>query len=375
MDLENKTKEENLKRKQKNDYEELIRLRNLNKKMENQIITLEKNMAYFEQENQDFKNMVSQLQSENTQLFQNFQDAQNKSIQESRNFERQIESLVQEINSNKIQFEDIKIKEYNQFKEIEEYKQKYHNTKNANKQLKIDNNKLWDQIKDIQKQLVQEQKKKNNKQLCKKFKKQKITNLSGEHLSKLGCLSDYSALLDIQDKMMRDETGSLILQEKPRVNNDTANLDYLLNFPKNTFGYNYARFMSDRRYSSEERPKVTYLPDFELAYIFQRYKEIHDFIHVLLGYDVTVYDEIIVKWYEMIQLALPSASISSFFGPLKFTKEEIIDFNTNELPKITQQAKQSKFIMNLYFEKEYKTDINELRKKMNITLKPKLFYE
>lgn len=33
--------------------------------------------------------------------------------------------------------------------------------------------------------------------------------------------------------------------------------------------------------------------------------KIHDFVHTLLGFDVTVYDEIVVKWYEMIQLGFP----------------------------------------------------------------------
>lgn len=65
--------------------------------------------------------------------------------------------------------------------------------------------------------------------------------------------------------------------------------------------------MKDRDFTSDERPIVKYIPDLELAYVYQRYKEvieyfllqIHDFIHVLLMYDVSVYDEIVVKWFEM----------------------------------------------------------------------------
>ena len=48
----------------------------------------------------------------------------------------------------------------------------------------------------------------------------------------------------------------------------------------------------------------------------QRYREIHDTLHVLLGYNVSVSEEIAVKWYEMSMLGLPSAALSSFFGPL-----------------------------------------------------------
>jgi len=88
--------------------------------------------------------------------------------------------------------------------------------------------------------------------------------------------------------------------------------------------------MGDRSFSSAERPLVKYIPDLELAYVYQRYKEvitninikIHDFIHVLLIYDVNVYDEIVVKWFEMAQLGLPSTTLSAFVGALKLKCEE-----------------------------------------------------
>lgn len=45
---------------------------------------------------------------------------------------------------------------------------------------------------------------------------------------------------------------------------------------------------------------VRFVDDEELAYVAQRYREIHDFMHVLLGFDsISVQDEIAVKWYVM----------------------------------------------------------------------------
>ena len=84
----------------------------------------------------------------------------------------------------------------------------------------------------------------------------------------------------------------------------------------NTFGFQYATWMQKHEFSSDERPLVKYVQDIELAYILQRYREIHDTLHVLLGYDVSVAEELAVKWYEMAKLGLPSASLASFFGPL-----------------------------------------------------------
>jgi ubiquinone biosynthesis protein Coq4 len=42
---------------------------------------------------------------------------------------------------------------------------------------------------------------------------------------------------------------------------------------------------------------VRFVDDEELAYVAQRYREIHDFMHVLLGLNsISVHDEIAVKW-------------------------------------------------------------------------------
>ena len=74
--------------------------------------------------------------------------------------------------------------------------------------------------------------------------------------------------------------------------------------------------MIKNNFSPDERPVSKYIQDLELAYVMQRYREVHDTIHVLLGYNVSVSEELAVKWYEMSMLGLPSAALSSFFGPL-----------------------------------------------------------
>lgn len=91
-----------------------------------------------------------------------------------------------------------------------------------------------------------------------------------------------------------------------------------------SFGYQYASWMSKHSFDSESRPVAKYVQDLELAYIIQRYREIHDALHVLLGYDVSVSEELAVKWYEMSKLGLPSAALASFFGPANLLYTSII---------------------------------------------------
>ena len=135
-------------------------------------------------------------------------------------------------------------------------------------------------------------------------------------VSKCGDLSSHVALEKIRKKMEADEEGRAILRDKPRVTPVTWNVDDLLSLPDGTFGHEYAFFMHSHGYSSTERPVVKYVPNIEHAYILQRYKEVHDMAHVLLGYGTTVTEEIAIKWFEMIQTELPMSALSAFVGPL-----------------------------------------------------------
>jgi hypothetical protein len=57
------------------------------------------------------------------------------------------------------------------------------------------------------------------------------------------------------------------------------------------------RFMVGQGITPDSRRPVRFVDDEELAYVAQRYREIHDFIHVVLGMDsISVHDEIAVKW-------------------------------------------------------------------------------
>eukprot|EP00347_Sterkiella_histriomuscorum_P016389 403353374 len=193
-----------------------------------------------------------------------------------------------------------------------------------------------------------------------------------DYVAAVGDLSSVHTLKEIRRKMHADIEGQQILKEKPRVNSETWNKQRLLALPDHTFGHQFARWMKEKDFSSDERPITKYVPDLELAYVMQRYREIHDTLHVLLGYDVTVAEEIAVKWYEMIQLGLPSTALSAFVGPLNLLAvqrnfEEFKLLNTVYLPHILQQSQTSgTFFMNIYFEKHFETDIRVLRQRLGI---------
>ena len=81
--------------------------------------------------------------------------------------------------------------------------------------------------------------------------------------------------------------------------------------------------MLKHQFTSNDRPLSRYVQDLELAYIMQRYREVHDTLHVLLGYDVSVPEELAVKWYEMSHLGLPFSAMAGLLGPVQLAARGI----------------------------------------------------
>lgn len=128
--------------------------------------------------------------------------------------------------------------------------------------------------------------------------------------------------------------------------------------------------MSGYGYSADERPIVKHVPDLDLAYILQRYKEVHDANHVLLNYGTSVSEEIAVKWFEMMQTGLPLPALSAFVGPLNvIANQEGVELWTTYLPHIMRN-KNAKFFMTTYFEECLDMKISDLRRQMGIVPLP-----
>jgi ubiquinone biosynthesis protein COQ4 len=189
---------------------------------------------------------------------------------------------------------------------------------------------------------------------------------NGTHISELGDLSSMNTLRWIKTKMENDSVGKLILKEKPRIYESSVDLIKLSRYDKNTLGYSYYQYMSTNYFTPNERPVAKFIPDIELAYICQRYKETHDFYHVLLGYSPSVLHEIAVKWFEALHLRLPSSSIAGIFGCLRLNISDMILLYNRLLPHVIRNAEESKFLLNVYFENKLEEDIGKVRKELNI---------
>uniref|UniRef100_A0A671YRB5 Coenzyme Q4 homolog (S. cerevisiae) n=1 Tax=Sparus aurata TaxID=8175 RepID=A0A671YRB5_SPAAU len=99
----------------------------------------------------------------------------------------------------------------------------------------------------------------------------------------LGETTGHLALIKLRDRMRNDPEGYTILTERPRIRLSTLDLNNMASLPDGSFGREYLRFLEDNRVTPDSRADVKFVDDEELAYVMQRYREVHDLLHTLLG--------------------------------------------------------------------------------------------
>lgn len=191
----------------------------------------------------------------------------------------------------------------------------------------------------------------------------------------LGEVTGYVALTSMYDRMMGDATGQKILRHRPIVSKATLPIDDLMRQAKDencpmTFGKAYGLFLKGHGFDPDERDEVKYISDPDLAYIMLRYRQCHDYWHVLTGLPPTVLGELGLKWLELLQTGLPVAALSATVGSLRLSPKERDVLTNHYLPWAVRMGQQSAYLMNVYYEREFNTDLDELRERLCIEPAP-----
>ncbi|KAF2354509.1 Ubiquinone biosynthesis protein Coq4, partial [Trinorchestia longiramus] len=182
----------------------------------------------------------------------------------------------------------------------------------------------------------------------------------------LGETTGYRALVRIHEQMLADEEGRLVLQEKPRISSASVDLPGLRVLPEGTLGRCYTDFLDHNKVTPDSRASVLFVDDAELRYVMQRYREVHDLFHSVLGMPTNMLGEVAVKWVEAMQTGLPMCAGAALFGPLRFKPKQRSKYVTKYLPWAVKVGREAKPLMNLYYEKRWGQQVSELRKELNI---------
>ncbi|XP_036602830.1 ubiquinone biosynthesis protein COQ4 homolog, mitochondrial-like [Trichosurus vulpecula] len=164
----------------------------------------------------------------------------------------------------------------------------------------------------------------------------------------LGETTGHQALRALRDRMRRDPEGTQILQERPRIQLPTLDLNKLRTLPEGSFGWEDAHFLDVNRVSPDTRAPTCFVDDEELAYEIQPYREVHDLLHTLLGMPTNMLGEVVVKWFEAIQTRLPMCVLGAAFGPIRLSAKKLKVLMSELIPWAVQNGQNSRCVLNLY---------------------------
>lgn len=186
----------------------------------------------------------------------------------------------------------------------------------------------------------------------------------------IACLGETTggdALIRMREKMEGSKEGREILKDKPRINSATVDLKKLSQLPEGTIGKVYTDFLQSNNVTPDSRLPVQFIKDVELAYVMQRYREVHDLIHAVLNMKTNMVGEVTIKWIEALQTDLPMCRGGALFGALRLKPKHYKLYMDNYLPWALKTGREGKFFQSVYFEKRWEQPLSEFYKEMNIT--------
>ncbi|KAM3966546.1 coenzyme Q4 [Aphomia sociella] len=188
----------------------------------------------------------------------------------------------------------------------------------------------------------------------------------GDMIACLGEVTGESAIKHMRQKMLETAEGCEILKEMPRINSKTVSFEKLSQMPENTVGRVYADFMRDNNITADSRLPVQFISDPELAFVMQRYREVHDLVHATLFMKTTMLGEVTVKWVEGIQTKLPMCVNGGIWGAGRLKPKHRQLYLKYYLPWAIKTGHNANFLQGIYFEKRWEQDIDDFHKEMNI---------
>ena len=131
--------------------------------------------------------------------------------------------------------------------------------------------------------------------------------------------------------------------------------------------------MVDHGFDPDDRDAVKFVDDEELAYVMLRYRQTHDFAHVVCGLPPTLYGEVVLKWFELAQTGMPMCALSATVAPLRLSRRERSLLRTTHVPwALYAGARCNRPLLAVRFEDELATPLHDLRQRLGLRPAPHL---
>ncbi|XP_060768820.1 ubiquinone biosynthesis protein COQ4 homolog, mitochondrial isoform X2 [Neoarius graeffei] len=183
----------------------------------------------------------------------------------------------------------------------------------------------------------------------------------------LGETTGHLALLKLKHRMSNDPEGYTVLTERPRIRLSTLDLSSMSTLPDGSLGREYLRFLEDNKVTPDTRADVKFIDDEELAYVMQRYREVHDLVHTILGMPTNM---LAVKWFEAAQTGLPMCIMGAVLGPLRLSTRRMQMLATSLGPWALRSGSRARCMLSVFYERRWDQNLEELREELNIEPPP-----
>jgi len=175
----------------------------------------------------------------------------------------------------------------------------------------------------------------------------------------------------LRDAMLASPTGRRILRQRPRLTSATLSMTTLSSMPPSSLGRTYYEWLVRERVSPDTRDAVRYIDDEECAYVMQRYRESHDFYHALTGLPTVREGEVALKAFEFANTGLPMTGLS-VLNVWTLKPKEQARFWEIFGPWALHNGLYAEQIINIYWEEELASNVDQLRQRLGIEKPPDL---
>ncbi len=186
-----------------------------------------------------------------------------------------------------------------------------------------------------------------------------------EALLKLGAMITHSKANYIALNNLKKHEDSLQLIEE-RYSNGIPPMEELSQYPKESVGYLFYKQMTDE--GLDLFPYVDKSELSEIEYMRERRREIHDILHVVLGYDTSMKGEAALNMFLASQSGMVISYLVVVGVILKhiFKHPQELASLMNLVAEAWQRAKHSRCVFGIRWEEWLKRDVYEVRLMMEL---------
>jgi ubiquinone biosynthesis protein COQ4 len=181
----------------------------------------------------------------------------------------------------------------------------------------------------------------------------------GYNINNFGEASSVECILkSMRDQMLQTTHGRKILRERPQLTAETLNPAWLESLSPTTLGHQYWKFTG----ANDKRSPVKFIADEELSYVYLRYRQIHDIVHILTKSQVDLAGELPVKAFEFGNMGLPMTGMACFaYFKLSEKRKKNVDMLSSYLNGLSSTP-----LYILPWEEMMERDVEELKAELDI---------